>query len=231
MHTIPTYGAARKKNFFKPLNTVHHEGLRFTLGAFRTSPEESLYSEAYEPSLKLRFMKLGLQYYCKLKSLPTYPAPDCIFYPKQQSLFDQKEKTIKPFGPRIKHLLEEIDISLTSIHGTIHLSSPSWLLKHPVVIVDLNKLPKNKTHPLLYQEKLNIQEIYPNYQQNYTDGSKNNFGTGWGAVLHKKSLKKCLPKEASIFSAEIYAINLALDLISTSSSKKCIIHSNSISVL
>ena len=42
--------------------------------------------------------------------------------------------------------------------------------------------------------------------------------------------EKCLPKKASIFSAEIYAINLALDLISSSNSKK-FIHSDSISVL
>ena len=106
------------------------------------------------------------------------------------------------------------------------------IYKQPVVILDLNKLPKNKTHPLIYQEKLNnIQEIYPNYEDIYTNGSESNFGTGCGAVLHKKSLKKCLPKEASIFSAEIYAINLALDLISTSSSKIFIIHSDSISVL
>ena len=213
------YGAARK-TYFKPLNTVHHKGLRLTLGPFRTSPVESLYFEAYEPPLKLRIIKLGLQYYCKLKSLPTNPAHDCIFYPKQKSLFDQKEKTIKHFDLRMKHIKEEIDISLTSIHDTIHLSSPPWVLK-PVIILDLNKLPKNKTHPLIYQEKLNnIQEIYPNYQHIYADGSKSNFRTGCGAVLHKKSLKKCLPKEASIFSAEIYAINLALDQISTSNSKK-----------
>ena len=225
------YGAARK-TYFKPLNIVHHEGLRLTLGTFRTSPVEHLYSEVYEPPLKLRIIKLGLQYYCKLKSLPTTPAHDCIFYPKQKSLFDQKEKTIKPFGLRMKHILEEIDISFTSIHDTIHLSSPPWLLKQPVFILDLNKLPKNKTHPLIYQEKLNnIQEIYPNYQHIYTDGSKSNFGTGCGTVLHKKSLKKCLPKEASRFSAEIDGINLALDLISTSNSKKFIIHSDSISVL
>ena len=103
----------------------------------------------------------------------------------------------------MKHILEETDISLTSIHDTIHLSSPPWLLKQPVVILDLNKLPKNKTPPLIYQEKLNnVQEIYPNYQHIYTDGSKSNFRTGCGAVLYKKSLKKCLPKEASIFSAE-----------------------------
>ena len=73
----------------------------------------------------------------------------------------------------MKHILEETDISLTSIHHTIHLSSPSWLLKQPAVILDLNKLPKNKTHPLTYQEKLSsIQEIYPIYQHIFTDGSK-----------------------------------------------------------
>ena len=47
----------------------------------------------------------------------------------------------------------------------------------------------------------------------------------------QETSEKCLPTEAFIFSAEIYAIKLALDLISTSSSKKCIIHSDSISVL
>ena len=64
------YGAARS-TFFKPLNTVHHEGLKLTLGAFRTFPVESLYPEAYEPPLTLRIIKLGLQYFCKLKSLLT----------------------------------------------------------------------------------------------------------------------------------------------------------------
>ena len=132
----------------------------------------------------------------------------------------------------MKHILEETDISLTSIYDTIYLNSPPWLLKQLVIILDLNKLPKNKTHPLIYQEKLNnIQKIYPNYQHIYTDGSKSNFGTGCEAVLHKKSLKKCHPKEASLFSAEIYAINLALDLISTSNFKTFIIHLDSISAL
>ncbi len=46
------YGAARK-SYLKTLNTVHHEGLRLILGSFRTSPVESLYSEAYEPPYKL----------------------------------------------------------------------------------------------------------------------------------------------------------------------------------
>ena len=123
---------------------------------------ESLYSEAYKQSLKLRFTKLGLQYYSKLKSLPSNPAYDCTFNPKQQNLFEQREKIIKTFGLRMKNILRDTDILLINIHNTIQLSSPPKLLKQLVVILDLNKLPKNKTHPLTYQEKLNnIQERYP----------------------------------------------------------------------
>jgi hypothetical protein len=36
------------------LDTIHHQGLRLALGDFRTSPVESLYAEAGEPSLHLR---------------------------------------------------------------------------------------------------------------------------------------------------------------------------------
>ena len=39
------YGSARK-SYLKTLDTIHHQGLRLALGAFRTSPIESLYAEA-----------------------------------------------------------------------------------------------------------------------------------------------------------------------------------------
>ena len=35
------------------LDPIHHQGLRIALGAFRTSPAQSLYLEAHEPSLAL----------------------------------------------------------------------------------------------------------------------------------------------------------------------------------
>ena len=54
------YGSARK-SYLMMLDTVHHQGLRLALGAFRTSPVESLYVEAEEPSLYLRREKLALQ--------------------------------------------------------------------------------------------------------------------------------------------------------------------------
>ena len=44
-------------------------------------------------------------------------------------------------------------------------------------------------------------------------------------------MKQPLPKEASIFTAEICAINLTLKIISNNKAKKFIIYSDSISVL
>ena len=77
-----------------------------------------------------------------------------------------------------------------------------------MVIFDLNKLPKNKAHLLTYQKKLNnIQERYPNHLHIFTDGSESDNGAGCGAVLHNKTLKERLPKEAAIFSAKICAMN------------------------
>jgi hypothetical protein len=55
-----TYSSACK-SYIKFLDTVHHQGLRLSLGAFRTSPVESLYVEANKPSLENRRVKLGMQ--------------------------------------------------------------------------------------------------------------------------------------------------------------------------
>ena len=67
------YGSARP-SYLKMLNTIHHQGLRLALGAFRTSPVESLYVEAGELPLEERRIKLSLQYITKLKSTPSNPA-------------------------------------------------------------------------------------------------------------------------------------------------------------
>jgi hypothetical protein len=61
------------------LDTIHHQGLRLALGAFRTSPVESLYAEAGEPSLHLRRKKLSLQYAAtRISSNSKNPAKNII---------------------------------------------------------------------------------------------------------------------------------------------------------
>ena len=79
------YGSASKTALAK-LDAVHNQGLRLSLGAFRSSPVESMYVEAHEPPLEIRREKLALQYILKLKANPENPAYDVVFNPKHQEL-------------------------------------------------------------------------------------------------------------------------------------------------
>ena len=101
------YGSARK-SYTQILDAVHHQGLRLCLGAFKTSPIESLYVEANEPSLTNRRIKLSLQYITKLKAHPSNPAHDCVFNPLYEKIFEKHENKIPPLGIRIKPHLSEL---------------------------------------------------------------------------------------------------------------------------
>ena len=70
------------------LDSIHNQGLRLCLGAFRISPVESLYVDAHEPSLGARRAKLSLQYATKIKSLPKHPAHNAVFDNTYMKLFD-----------------------------------------------------------------------------------------------------------------------------------------------
>ena len=100
------------------------------------------------------------------------------------------------------------------------------------MILELNEHSKTKTHPSTYQEKfLNILQHHHDHLYVLTDGSKDNGRAACAAVLNKTVLKKALPRESSIFTAEAHAIDLALNIISKSKHKKFIIFSDSLSVL
>ena len=71
------YGSARP-SYLKILHKIHHQGIRLALGAFRTTPVDSLLVEANEPSLKDRREKLALQFGIKLKSNRSNPTYNCI---------------------------------------------------------------------------------------------------------------------------------------------------------
>ena len=108
------YGSARK-SYLKKLDTIHHQGLRLASGAFRTSPVQSLYSEAQEPSLYDRRKKLSLQYVAKVASNPNNPVYNDIFNSPNKVLFENKSNFIKPFGLRIEPVLNESNINVKNI--------------------------------------------------------------------------------------------------------------------
>ena len=92
------------------LDTVHNQGLRLALGAFRTSPLSGLNVEADEPSL------WSLQYAIRLAANPSNPAFEITFPPQFQEYYERKPYAIKFFGLRIAPLLESANINTKKKH-------------------------------------------------------------------------------------------------------------------
>ena len=113
------YRSARR-SILKQLDPIHHQGLRIALGAFRTSPAQSLYIEAHEPTLTTRRLKLSLNYVLKLKSLPENPAYSCVFEPENTKLFEASESKVPPLGIRILPHLEKSKLNLNLVDDGHH---------------------------------------------------------------------------------------------------------------
>ena len=108
------HGSARQ-SYLRKLASIHNQGLRLALGAFRTSPINSLYAEANEPSLNLRRKKLSLQYYLKLKSNHDNPTHKAVFEPLYKDKFLKREKVIPPFSLRCEADISCLDCDLEDV--------------------------------------------------------------------------------------------------------------------
>ena len=138
------YGSASKTALTK-LDPVHKQGLRLSLGAFRSSPVESLYVEAHEPPLEIRREKLALQYILKLKA---NPANDVVFNPKYQILYADKESATDSFGIHCKKWLKKAKIDVGEIAINSILDVPIW--DSEPVTVDFNSSEFDKSSTLRF---------------------------------------------------------------------------------
>ena len=237
------YGSARK-SYVKLLDPVHHQGLRLSLGVFRTSPIQSLYVEAREPSLENRRLKLSLQYTVKLKTNPLNPAHACIFHPEYQPLYDSKPTSIRPLGLRVSPHLQSLGVELDNVAFNYVSDTPLWELERPNIILELAVLRKSDTPPITYHDQyLTIRNRFPRHIPFYTDGSKDTERVSVAAVLINHRYGHRIQGHSSdtvlnhhslthsIFMAEARAILLALECIKHSNRKRFLIFTDSMSCL
>ena len=88
-------GAARKSYLLK-LDPIVNQGLRLSLGAFRTSPSVSLHAEAQELPLHLRRQKLSIQYALRVSTNSQNPTYSTIFDGKQGALSQKSPEVVPP---------------------------------------------------------------------------------------------------------------------------------------
>ena len=75
------------------------------------------------------------------------------------------------------------------------------------------------------------QNNFPDHHYIYTDGSKQGIQVGFVAIFQIQELFKHFLNDSSIYSAEVTAIDLAMNIIANHKSSKFIIYSDSKSVL
>ena len=216
------------------LDTVHHQGLLLALGAFLTSPVESLYVEAEEPSLYLRREKLTLQYAIRLAANPSNPTFKVTFarHISQDliDLYDNKPNAIRSFGLRIAPLLTSANINKEQIETHSVSEIPSWCIRKPKI--DLSLIQRKKLNQTLIYSNRIFTTYYSDHEHIYTDGSKDDEKVGCAAAKYDDCKKMRIPDGSSVFTAEAKAIDLALDFVNTCTyTDKFVIFSDSLSVL
>ena len=194
------------------------------MGAFRTSPAESLYVEADEPSLYLRREKLAPQYAIRLAANPSNPAYKITFPPHISedivNLYENKPNVIKSFGLRIQPLLTSSKINPNTIEENSFPEIPSWCIRKPSIVFSPHSGKKSETNPdLLKQDFHELQLYYADYKHIDTDGPKDKERVGCAVLRENDHKTMRIPDGSSIFTAEAKAIDLALDLVDNCNSR------------
>lgn len=226
------YGSARP-SYLKRLDPVHNSGLRLSTGAYRTSPIASLYVDTNEPSLELRRTMLTFSYILKIRSLPKHICYPIVTKCASRILSKNRPQSIKPLLLRFEDKCKELGIlnALPNIASRQN-SLPPWYSLPVVCDFTLTQFSKHKTPPEhILQEFLALKGKYDNCTQFYTDGSKTTKHVG-SAIVHGKWEKTVrLPQCASIFTAECYALAVAVSKIVNENITNSIIYTDSLSVL
>ena len=223
--------AGARLSYLKKLNVVQNQALRVCLGAFRTSPIPSLHVESGEPPMNMRCKKLALQFALRVCSNPENPASDALFKFQHEHFYTSKPNAIRNPALRIRDDFNSICPNTENVAKYSVINIPPWKLHRPIIDTYLTKYEKSKTDPLEYRTGFNnLREKYENFLCAFTDGSKSDGGVTAAAFSSKFFLQIRLPDEASIFTAELYAIRYALDFIASADQSDFIVFSDSLSL-
>jgi ribonuclease HI len=192
-----------------------------------------LYAESGEPPLSLRRKKLALQYYTKLSANKNNPAYNAVFAPRYMEAFQNKTSAIPTFGIRARRLAEDAGFEVENSVAHINLpQTPPWLFTRPNINLALTKFKKADTDPLTFKTKyLEVCSDYTGYTQIFTDGSKDTDRVAYAAVGVTFSTAGRVNAHSSVYTAELKAINAALEYISQSDGKKFVLICDSLSCL
>ena len=110
---------------------------------------------------------------------------------------------------------------------------PTWSIEAPEVNLEMIELPKANTTDHVYQALFNELRASKSSEceQMYTDGAKSETIVGAAVVWRNAVRTTALPKQATIYTAELHAVKLALNVFAEQRMLKSVIFSDSYSLL
>ena len=225
------YGTACKSTL-NQLDPIHHHGLRLALGAFHTTPVESLYVESNIHSLSYRRKILGLKYYARTLTIDKNNTI-CNLYDTRRDLLFRDSKRFETPGMKIRLDMRELGIiRFPPVFEQKTSVIPPWIMPEIKVCFEMENFPKKSTSN---QEIISefLKHKHNSHIDIYTDGSKTDTGVGAGIAICKtansvfRSIHKAQSSKATILTAELKAISMALHELEKQTNKSCVIYSDS----
>ena len=213
------------------LDSVHHAGVRLATGAFRSSPIPSLLVDAGVLPLDLRRQSVMMRCWFRSQRLPDSVSCQSILRDSCSPLYNTRPSFPKPLGFRVGFLLSSLSIPSVQV-CSYRLPRIGYWRFPDVAVCPLHTF--NKRDLPLAASHARFMDHYSSHSDSipvFTDGSKSATGVGFGVVFPTFSRGVSLPVVSSIYTAELSAIVLALQLIFTLSVNSFTIFSDSRSVL
>lgn len=224
------YSTASKR-LLKTVQAIHNNALRIALGAYRTSPTESLYSLANEIPLPLRIKQLTLTYATSVSATPFKANYTNIFSHRFQAMYAPLPYVQLPFHERLRRTLHEIDFEFPNI-SPLKFNHCPWKNKPIEINLTLSKYNKSFTHPAIIKAEFNhIREHFNNSQFIYTDASKMDHQVGAALITPEGPRLYPMNSDSSIFTAEMYALLQATTFACRNFNHHYVIASDSLSSL
>ncbi|XP_074026539.1 uncharacterized protein [Leptinotarsa decemlineata] len=224
------YGSSSSTNLTS-IDRIQYRAIRISIGAIRSSPCPAILAEAQEPPLYIRRQFLACKMLVKKMRFSSDGFTDKICSLSVENLTNYYWR-IKNSPPLAEAFIEMKSIGAlpkTDKFPIYHLNLQEIVLKPIVIIPQYSETPRLNNNLI----KTLLSGYKPNVEIIYTDGSKTELGTGCAFYVSstKMAHKVRISNDASIYTAEIYAIERALLWITSNRVSESIILSDSKSAL
>ena len=177
-------------------------------------------------------MLLVLQHYLRIQRIPQSIAYNAVNVPEVVGPYERNESLTAPFVVLANRYMSLLGIGQLDALPVNIPEKPPWHLDARFCR-DLCRYKKARTNPdglkMIFLEHL--MEQHSDSVHIYTDGSKTENSAGCAAFSHQGTIKYKLSRNATIFTAELYAISAALSIIKNNNNRKFTILSDSKSAL